>query len=589
MASNPSEQTALLSGISDMTPISDYASSSQPHSTAAAAAAAAARRGSLEDGPSHAIGFGRSMSIALSLFCLIFLHTTNMSGLAMIQGSLAKDLRSPSQTMWFTTSYLIASSSLTPLAGSLATTFSPRSVVLPSAVLFSLGSLVASQAHSFPVFMLGRVVMGFGGAGVVVMSVVFVIELAGKRRRGVMIGVVNTAYTLGVSVGAAVYGVLQPVIGWGGCQQQRSLFWLQSAVILLAGFGLYLSLPESMSSSRTEQDGKAVSLQQKLANIDYLGAVLLILTIVLFLYSLAGDIHPTPLILSLLSLLAFIAVEFNLAPNPIIPLSVLSSRGILLSCLSQLGLLTGRMSIIFYTPIFMLAVRGSSAATAGSVLIASNVALSLGGLLIGWLHIRRAGSYYLSLLVSILCLDATFYALAEMSRPATPSHVFVATVCFSGFVTGIVINYALVHILHLSHANTEYVTTSLFATFRGFGASFGTSLGGGIFYRILRSDLVRGFLALDGTSELGPARRKLVDRLLESPELVWHGGELLKLEPQERQIAVEGYADAIKGVWRAAAVLGLLVIAVQAAAGWTSPREEATRKLQHEYEHEHDA
>lgn len=370
-----------------------------------------------------------------------------------------------------------------------------------------------------------------------------------------------------------------------------------------------------MSSSRTEQDGKAVSLQQKLANIDYLGAVLLvsspyrnplssppplffnitktttlqILTIVLFLYSLAGDIHPTPLILSLLSLLAFIAVEFNLAPNPIIPLSVLSSRGILLSCLSQLGLLTGRMSIIFYTPIFMLAVRGSSAATAGSVLIASNVALSLGGLLIGWLHIRRAGSYYLSLLVSILCLDATFYALAEMSRPATPSHVFVATVCFSGFVTGIVINYALVHILHLSHANTEYVTTSLFATFRGFGASFGTSLGGGIFYRILRSDLVRGFLALDGTSELGPARRKLVDRLLESPELVWHGGELLKLEPQERQIAVEGYADAIKGVWRAAAVLGLLVIAVQAAAGWTSPREEATRKLQHEYEHEHDA
>lgn len=62
--------------------------------------------------------------------------------------------------------------------------------------------------------MVGRVVMGCGGAGVVVMSVVFVIELAGKRRRGVMIGVVNTAYTMGVSVGAAVYGVLQPVIGW---------------------------------------------------------------------------------------------------------------------------------------------------------------------------------------------------------------------------------------------------------------------------------------------------------------------------------------------------------------------------------------
>ncbi|PON26110.1 hypothetical protein TGAM01_v205054 [Trichoderma gamsii] len=581
-AGTPSEETALLSGISDITAISGYAaSSSSPQITTTAYDA------SPEDKPTHTISFARSMSIALSLFVLIFFQTTNMSGLAMIQGSLAADLHSPSQTMWFTTSYLIASSSLTPLAGSLATTFSPRAIVPPTAVLFSLGSLLASQAESFAVFMVGRVVMGCGGAGVVVMSVVFVIELAGKRRRGVMIGAVNMAYTMGVSVGAAVYGVLQPVIGW------RPLFWLQSAILLLAGLGLYLSLPESMSSPASEQNGqKPLSLRQKLANIDYLGAVLLITTIVLFLSSLAGDIHPTPLLLSLLSLLAFILVEFTLsASHPIIPLSVLSSRGILLSCLSQLGLLTGRMSIIFYTPIFMLAVRGSSAATAGSVLIASNVALSLGGLLIGWLHIRRAGSYYVSLLVSIVCLDVTFYALAEMSRSSTASYVFIVTVCFSGFVTGIVINYALVHILHLSHANTEYVTTSLFATFRGFGASFGTSLGGGIFYRILRSDLVAGFLALDGTAELGPARKRLVDRLLESPELVWHGGDMLRLEPQERQIAVEGYADAIRGVWRAAAVLGVFVVAVQAAAGWTSPREEATRKLQreHEHEHEHDA
>jgi hypothetical protein len=229
----------------------------------------------------------------------------------------------------------------------------------------------------------------------------------------------------------------------------------------------------------------------------------------------------------------------------------------------------------------MLAVRGAPAATAGSVLIATNIGFSLGGLIIGWVHIRRTGSYYFSQLLSILCVDATTYALSVISRPATQPYIFVITVCLNGIATGIALNYALVHVLHLSHANTEYVTTSLLATFRGFGGSFGTSLGGGIFYRILRSSLVRGFLALDGTPELGSARRKLVDRLLGSPEFVWHGGVL---EPQERQIAVDGYADAIKGVWGAAAVLGLLVIAVQAAAGWTSPREEATKRVQHEDE-----
>lgn len=67
---NPSEETALLSGISDIAPISDYAASSQQQTTSTA------QDISLEDGPNHAISFARSMSIALSLFCLIFLHST---------------------------------------------------------------------------------------------------------------------------------------------------------------------------------------------------------------------------------------------------------------------------------------------------------------------------------------------------------------------------------------------------------------------------------------------------------------------------------------------------------------------------------
>ncbi|KAL7932263.1 MFS general substrate transporter [Trichoderma chlorosporum] len=559
------EQAPLLAGETSPGEWTD-AGADEPESSRRRAA-----EGALQ-GRNHAVGFARGTAIGFSLFVLIFIHSTNMSGLTMIQGSLAADLRAPSLAMWFTTSYLIAMSSLTPLAGRLAAIFSPRAVVPPSVALFALGSLAASQARSFAGFVAGRAVMGAGAAGVVVMAVVFVVELAGKEARGVMIGFVNAAFTMGVSVGAAVYGVLHPVVGW------RPLFWFQTPLAIAAGIGLYLSLPDSMSSSPAEQDGKPIPLRRKLASIDYLGAILLTLTIVLFLYSLAGDIHPAPLILSLFSLLAFVAVEFRLAANPIIPLSVLSSRGVLLSCLAQLGLITARWSILFYTPVFMLAVRASPAAAAGSVLVATNLGSSLGGLAIGWLHIRRAGSYYASQLLSLALFAATVASLAAISRPATPSLVFVAAVCLDGVATGVALNYALVHVLHLSHPSTEYVTTSLLATFRGFGGSFGTSLGGGIFYRVLRGRLVDGFLALDGTAELAPARRKLVDRLLGSPELVWHGDVLA---PQERSIAVDGYADAIRGVWQAAAVLALLVIAVQAAAGWTSPREEAERR-QHE-------
>ncbi|KAL6878541.1 MFS general substrate transporter [Trichoderma novae-zelandiae] len=593
MAESP-EHTALLAGHESRSGDSSPGRSSD----AVAHGGPEASEGLLDavpaDGPNHRVGFARGVAVGVSLFVLIFIHSTNMSGLTMIQGPLASSLHAPSAAQSLTTSYLITMSSLLPLLGRLAAILSPRAVVLPSAALFALGGLAASRADSLAAFLAARVVMGVGGAGIVVMAVVFVIELTGAGTRGVMIGFVNAAFTMGVSVGAAVYGVLEPVVGW------RPLFWFPSPIVLIAGIGLYVSLPASMSLPPAEQNGKPAPLRQRLANVDYLGAFLLTLTIVLFLYSLSTEIHPLPLLTSLLTLTLFITTEFRVANDPIIPLSVLSSRPVLLSCLAQLGLMTARWAILFYTPILMLALRASSPAEAGSLLIATNIGFSIGGLAVGWLHIRRQGSYYLSQLFSLLAFALTVFVLSILSHyisspssssssssppTSTPFTAFVATVCLNGIITGISLNYALVHILHLSHPSTSYITTSLLATFRGFGGSFGTSLGGGIFFRVLRARLVRGFLALDGGGggdddtppELAPGRKLLIDELLGSPQLVWREG---LLGPREREVAVAGYADAIGSVWRAAACLGVVVVAVQAAAGWRAPGEDGERALQ---------
>ncbi|PTB69970.1 MFS general substrate transporter [Trichoderma citrinoviride] len=598
MAKSP-EQTALLAG--HESPSGD--SSPPPGRSSGAGTSHGGRGGALGDpsssrpaeGPKHKVGFARGIAVGASLFILIFLHSTNMSGLTMIQGPLASSLHAPSRAQSLTTSYLIAMSSLLPPVGRLAAVLSPRAVVLPSTACFALGSLAASQATSYAAFLAARIIMGVGGAGIVVMAVVFVIELTGPRERGVVIGSVNAAFTMGVSVGAAVYGVLEPVVGW------RPLFWFPSPIALLAGVGLYISLPASMSLPPAEQSGKPAPLRQRLASIDYLGAFLLTLTIVLFLYSLSTEIHPLPLLTSLLTLSLFTLVEFRLATDPIIPLSVLSSRPVLLSCLAQLGLMTARWAILFYTPILMLSLRASSPGEAGSLLIATNIGFSIGGLAIGWLHIRRQGSYYLAQLLSLLAFTLTVLGLSVLthhvslsssSSPAPSSSsssftAFVITVCLNGIITGISLNYALVHILHLSHPSTSYITTSLLATFRGFGGSFGTSLGGGIFFRVLRARLVSGFLSLDDDLDdgpLSPERRKLIEELLGSPQLVWKEGFLSRA--REREVAVRGYADAIGSVWRAAACLGVVVIVVQAAAGWAAPEEEGERTLQEEEEEE---
>jgi MFS family permease len=59
---------------------------------------------------------------------------SNMSGMTMAQSAIAADLDAYENAMWFTSSFLIAMSSCAPLAGRLATIFSPRTIVLVSSM-----------------------------------------------------------------------------------------------------------------------------------------------------------------------------------------------------------------------------------------------------------------------------------------------------------------------------------------------------------------------------------------------------------------------------------------------------------------------
>jgi MFS family permease len=83
-----------------------------------------------------------------------------------------------------------------------------------SSVLFATGAVIAGLAPSFAVFILGRVVMGVGGAGIFIISMVLVLHFVKIERRGLFIGLVNTFYTAGVVLGAIIAGALAPAAGW---------------------------------------------------------------------------------------------------------------------------------------------------------------------------------------------------------------------------------------------------------------------------------------------------------------------------------------------------------------------------------------
>jgi MFS family permease len=134
--------------------------------------------------------------------------------MTMAQSTIAGDLDAYEDAMWFTSSYLISMSALSPLTGRLAAIFSARTMVLNASIFFAIGGSMTASAQTFAAFIAGRVVSGIGAAGIMVLAIILVLELTNKKQRGLFIGLVNAGFTVGVSLGAIVYGAVVPSAGW---------------------------------------------------------------------------------------------------------------------------------------------------------------------------------------------------------------------------------------------------------------------------------------------------------------------------------------------------------------------------------------
>ncbi|KAF2680985.1 MFS general substrate transporter [Lentithecium fluviatile CBS 122367] len=511
-----------------------------------------------------AISRPRGALILGSIGLLIFLTATNISILTTTQSAIAADLDAFEQASWFTSSYLIAMSSLAPLMGRLSQVFSPRLCMFSSTVIICVGCVATALSNTFTMFMVGRALTGAGAAGVLIVAIIIVIQMTSPARRGLYIGLANSGMTVGVSLGAVIAGALEPKIGW------KPLFGIQAPLSLLAGFGLLAGIPATYVAKNNAY--KHLSLRQKLAQVDYSGSLLLIATIILFLFGLSGPrILATPLILSAIALPVFVLNEIHVARDPVIPISVLRSRGTLLTCFATVGFMMARWGILFYTPVYALAVRGWPPAVAGSILIPTNAGFATGGLLAGVVHIHRNGSFYMHSVISMGLFPLTLLVLAFISTEHSSWSLYVLMVFCNGALAGAALNYALVHLLHLTPPEVHPIVLSLLATFRGFAGSFGSAIGGGLFGRVLHKSLADGFVeaGLEGRSDL-------VRRLLGSPALV------RDLHGTERDVAVKGYEEGLKALFLATVGLAAIVSLLQAATGWKAPAKEGKQVVQEE-------
>ena len=157
----------------------------------------------------------------------------------------------------------------------------------------------------------------------------------------------------------------------------------------------------------------------------------------------------------------------------------------------------------------------------------------------------------------------TVFVISQISTPTSPVAGYILSVFANGLCTGAALNYTLVHILHLTRPSTHFIMTSLMTTFRGFGASFGSAVGGGIFARALTTS----FREMRESCGL-PPNDQLLDKLLGGPATVG------TLKGIEKEIAIESYVRALASLFVAGGTICIAAIVLQAGTGWTAPKED---------------
>lgn len=424
-----------------------------------------------------------------------------------------------------------------PLSGSLTDIFGRRSGLVWANIFFGVGTLICGFAKEEWVIILGRVIAGIGGGCLNTVSVFVASDLIPLRRRGVWQGFGNVSFSLGSGLGGLFGGWISDVWSW------RWAFWIQIPFVVISMIGVFFTV-----DIPTKESNKS-----RLKRVDFLGAILLILSLVLLLLGLnsGGNVVPWnhPLVyislpLSGVFLIAFVYVEDKIASEPVIPVRLLLDRTVASACLVNWFGSMAQLALLFYAPIYFQ-VRGLSATQSGARLIPTSIGLCIGSLGTG-LVMRASGRYYYLLNACTgvyITAFALMVALLDLNTPAWPPFIMYM---LAGLGYGGILTITLLALISAVEHKYQAVITSASYAFRSTGSTIGISIASAVFQNILQTQLTARFEGIHDSE-------KIISRVRNSIQ------EIRRLPPDLEQRALDAYMSAFKGVW--ATLLGMVVVA----------------------------
>ena len=183
---------------------------------------------------------------------------------------------------WYGSSYLLTTTSLQPSFGKVYTYMDVKYTYLLALVIFELGSILCAAATSSKMLIIGRAVAGAGAAALFSGGMTIIGFAVPLRRRPFYIALLSSMFGISSIVGPILGGALTDHVTWRWC------FWINLPFggVAIAVVAIFFQNP---TRRHTE-----MSIKQKIAEVDLVGAFFLICAIVCLLLALqwGGTTYP---------------------------------------------------------------------------------------------------------------------------------------------------------------------------------------------------------------------------------------------------------------------------------------------------------
>ncbi|ATW23538.1 MDR family MFS transporter [Candidatus Formimonas warabiya] len=309
------------------------------------------------------LSYQRKVTIMAAIITSMFFSSINQTIVGVALPRIIAKLGGMEYYTWIITIYFLTSTISTILVGKLSDIYGRKYFILAGIVIFMAGAFLAGTSKDIIQLIIYRGVQGTGAGVIMATAFTAIGDLFSPRERGRWSGLMSAIFGMSSVFGPGLGGYIVDHLEW------HWVFWLFLPLGLVAFLMILFLFPQVE--------------RQESQSIDYLGSLLLTLTIVpmLLAFSWAGTKYPWSSSV-IIGLFAFTIVALGLfiftetkVRTPVLPLDLFKSSAVTISNIIGFIMNAGMMGALMYIPFYVQGVMGISPTYAGYVTMPMSISM----------------------------------------------------------------------------------------------------------------------------------------------------------------------------------------------------------------------